>query len=57
MGNGGKNGIGEKDHYRTGTEEKQKVLKRLSDGKAVGTDGLPSEVWEKRSGKLGIANV
>ena len=46
MGNSKNDEIEEEDEYGTGKEEIAKVLRRLKDEKAVGTDETPSEVWK-----------
>lgn len=44
MGNSKKDEIGDENEYGIGKEEIAKVLRRIKDGKAVGTDEIPSEV-------------
>ena len=46
MGDSENDEIGEEDGDRIRKEEIAKVLRRLKDGKAVGTDKIPSEVWK-----------
>lgn len=33
-----------------GREEMREVMRRLKDGKAVGSDGIPNEVWKYGGG-------
>lgn len=44
--------MGEDGKEELKIEEIREVIKRLKDGKAIGGDGVPNEVWKYKGGEL-----
>lgn len=42
--------VGEDGEEELKIEEIREVIKRLKDGKAIGGDGVPNEVWKYKGG-------